>query len=958
MERYYCGLYLKSKNMALEYAFALTRRLALAEEAGAPAENTWEALASSRLLAHNRDGAAASRAADGGADSGGGGESETDSDSEVSSVASDDMGHGRHSHAAEVALRARGELVQAVDFFLQWKDALVESYPLPPAALLPILTVAAQLLRCRDVLGNNIATLCTLAQSFARGLLSDEHVHRLKTEAEQARLAAGMERARRVEVTRKARASLALLRRMDGEVRYVRWYRLFLKLRQREGARHAETQIAALRATVGNLKQALDELRKALKKSENKQVATAKVAVKNQTRAETLQKELKRAGRRERKLRAELVQAQTRLEHSFQERDAMQTSLREERGGAFRDAQHAGPRRSGVINDGDDGERCGDEDDEAAPALLDRGGNNNEADGLTGEAERTREEVESSLNDRAAELRQLAQTPDEVKALFQTEEEMEVAMQAAVAAAVDEEYEEVAASRAQAERIAAPLQKRRESMGLVNSISDRAGTLPATIATAIANDTATAAAADADDKDNDGDDNVANTTRRWKSNVVRAPSPAGMVHAPGNAATCRGDSETTARRQDGAAPTHLAKHDAASPARAPSPQQLEPPQIHEAGLAAPSPMASSPVVRAARASSERRNKLTMDTGASNTTTGGYAADIAPPNQRHVLAAAATTATTATTATVTARDAMAPAGENADVPINMITRMNQAHAQELMQVRQMHAQQVEMLKLTMATLQEKLIRRGRELAKFRKSKDNFKNRFAPAGPFGGRGEPTSSQSASADTRMRQKGKKKKHNKTIKKPASKKKSGSTVKFSTGNILGNNMSEIAAPWSVHDAASSRPETVVSMAVSGVSTSQTDADSLVQYERSNAARARARPSTVNTVVHQAPVYYLSPTDRTISDAALTDVIRENSNIPAYFADGRGSAGAAPGQPLRLPANFMPLAPPRLASQASQSNALREQHDRLLGVRRAATSEEPAPARARRGRRRAVRVH
>ena len=113
---------------------------------------------------------------------------------------------------------------------------------------------------------------------------------------------------------------------------------------------------------------------------------------------------------------------------------------------------HAGPRRSGVINDnfGDDnGISC-----EADSRAVDRAI-------AVGEPGRKLNEVESSLNDHTEELRRLAQTPEEVKTLFQTEEEAEAAMQAAVEAAINEKVKEVAAVRAQEERMVVPLQKRR-----------------------------------------------------------------------------------------------------------------------------------------------------------------------------------------------------------------------------------------------------------------------------------------------------------------------------------------------------------------------------------------------------------------------------------------------------------------------------------------------------------------
>ena len=93
---------------------------------------------------------------------------------------------------------------------------------------------------------------------------------------------------------------------MDNEIRYVRWYRFFLKLRQRgRSACHKANRFIA--RDCPKRKGSLSKLRKALKASEDKQTATAKVAVKNQKRADALQRELKRAEKR-RKLKMELKQ--------------------------------------------------------------------------------------------------------------------------------------------------------------------------------------------------------------------------------------------------------------------------------------------------------------------------------------------------------------------------------------------------------------------------------------------------------------------------------------------------------------------------------------------------------------------------------------------------------------------------------------------------------------------------
>eukprot|EP00946_MAST-07B_sp_MAST-7B-sp1_P000423 g423.t1 len=754
-------------GMSLEYAFALSRDVALAEERareGGPVEHTWERLASSKLLAHNRNGPVDDRADRGGGDGDG-------SDSEVESIASDDMGHASHSQAAELAMTARNELVNAVDFFLQWKDALVESYPLPNAALLPLLTIASQLLRCRDILGNNIATLCKLARSFAKGLLSDEHVHRLKIESEQARLMVGIERGRRIEATRKTSACLALLRRMDNEIRYVRWYRLFLKLRQRDSARHATKQIDTLRATVQNLKGSLSELRKALKGSKDKQIATAKVAVKNQKRADTLQRELKRAEKRERKLTIELKQVSERLNRSFQERDALQQ--RNQEALDVLPSAHAGPRRSGVINDNfgdDDGISC-EADSHAADIAS-----------AAGEPGRKLSEVESSLNDHTEELRRLTQTPEEVKTLFQSEEETEAAMQAAVEAAINEKVKEVAAVRAQEERMVVPLQKRRESMGLAaqqleseveDSTSFSGTSHAAPISLEQVNDSGT-----------------------------RAPDK--RVLTIGTSKDSKGKS-TTSELVNVSQNTNVSEGVAMTThARSPTPLVPELQSQSEVQQTLPSSHSGSPIVRAARASSERRNRHAADTEAKNISqqipTAIASNDLPIPAE--VVDGEGNTSIPVASRT-----------SGADVPLNIVTQLNEAHANELIQIRRTHAQQVETLKLTMATLQEKLIRRGRELAKLRQSKENFKKRFEPAALFG-----KSSKTASIEANTKSNKKKKAR---VKKPASRRKSGTSVKFSSENGFGD-MSDVVTPWSVKEGASSRPETTISMAISRASTSE----------------------------------------------------------------------------------------------------------------------------------------
>ena len=225
-----------------------------------------------------------------------------DEGQEVDSVTSDDLGHALHSEAAAAALRAREELVEAVDFFVQWKDALIQVHPLPSSALLPLLTTSSKLLRCRDVLQNNIRTLANLAQSFAKGLLSDEHVSRLKTTSEVLQLELSMEKMRRVESTRKLTSSLGLLRRYRDEIRYIRWYRLMLKVLSREHVRTADDRVKQATSTVSTLKSTVNTWKKKCQELESLQKATSQVAIKNQTRADVLERQLKKAGKREKKL--------------------------------------------------------------------------------------------------------------------------------------------------------------------------------------------------------------------------------------------------------------------------------------------------------------------------------------------------------------------------------------------------------------------------------------------------------------------------------------------------------------------------------------------------------------------------------------------------------------------------------------------------------------------------------
>jgi hypothetical protein len=225
-----------------------------------------------------------------------------DNDDEVSSVISDDLGHALHSNAASAALLARKELVEAVDFFVEWKDALIQVHPLPNSALLPLLTTSSKLLRCRDVLKNNITTLANLAKSFANGLLSNDHINRLKMAKEEVTLKLSIEKMRRRESNYKLTSSLGLLRRYRDEIRYIRWSRLIFKVKQREQLKLNTMKLDIAQNTITNLKGLVNNLKNKCNEMESLQKATSSVAVKNQTKGDVLEKQMRKAKKRERKL--------------------------------------------------------------------------------------------------------------------------------------------------------------------------------------------------------------------------------------------------------------------------------------------------------------------------------------------------------------------------------------------------------------------------------------------------------------------------------------------------------------------------------------------------------------------------------------------------------------------------------------------------------------------------------
>ena len=873
-------------TMSLEYAFAITRQLALEEEGENQMEHTWDSLANSPLLPQNRS---PNQSPDNLMSKNDG---ETHLDSDVESVASDDMGHAVHSHAAEAALLAREELVNAVDFFLQWKDALVESYPLPSNALLPILTIASQLLRCRDILGNNISMLCKLAKSFADGLLSDEHVHRLKTESEQARLIAGMEKMRRLEAVQKTNACISLLRRMDDEIRYVRWYRLFLKLRQREHLKHSETQIEQLRETVQNLKSTVRKLRVSLKNAENKQTATAKVAVKNQARADSLEKEVKRLERKERKLRSQLNQTEVRLQQSAHDLNALKVS-------------HPGPPNGGLLNEDDDNigiqERGGIGDQESNSTntnLVTR--TKDEIDKKLKDVERKRIDVENSLVDRDKELKLLGKPLQEATQVFESEEEMEAKTLAAVEAAVNQEFEEVAAARAQEERIQGHLQKHRDSILLSESepISNNGGN-SATGGNEVA--TLDVSANDSRSLESEMRTNLEEANSIVKKTLLEAHQPSGHDKSQYDETEITKSNTPLISMECGESVSKVALQDDKGVIQ----QSQSRAHTSASKSSTYSPRAKSSVVRAARASSERRNKQgkSPKTGPSSFLvtkeeehSGNHRMRV-PPSEGQGQ-----------------NVSDGPKSEVVPVPKNVITQMSQAHAKEIMKLQVAHSRQVESLKLTMAALQEKLISRGRELTKLRQRRGNGRKKVSlNRGPV------------AVDTRIKKSQKKKGKTKEAVKlsnPGVVDNPSRSVKFTIGGIA-SDMSDVGTPWPQHSAPT-RPETTIGGRQYQLSEKEVGG-------KAKAAHVR-RPSTVDTSQHSS-LYYMSPVDRSVMDATLKDAISKSST-------GIHARDDSVHQPLRLPANFMPLAPPRLASHASKSNMLRDEHERLLGVRRNARAD------------------
>ncbi len=228
-------------------------------------------------------------------------------DCEVESVASDDMGHESNERAALAAMNAREELSVAVDGFLEWKDTLLETYPLPSNTVISLLTYASCFSRCRDILSTSVRTLSKLVHSFARGLLTDEHISRLKTEVESARLSLQLERMRRVEAVRHRDEAVKVTARLYGEIRYVRWYKLLLKLRQREHTRMSNKRVGMMQKTVANLKHALHQLRRQHSDLQMLQQVTSKVASENQTKVTLLQREATRSSLQYKRLNDQYV---------------------------------------------------------------------------------------------------------------------------------------------------------------------------------------------------------------------------------------------------------------------------------------------------------------------------------------------------------------------------------------------------------------------------------------------------------------------------------------------------------------------------------------------------------------------------------------------------------------------------------------------------------------------------
>ncbi len=774
-------------------------------------------------------------------------------DDDIQSVVSDDLGHGLHSEAAAAALRARDELVDAVDYFVQWKDALIETHPLPNAALLPLLTTSSQLIRCRDVLRNNVRTLAKLAQSFSEGLLGNEHVCRLKTETEQIKLEMGIEKARRIEATRKLATALSLVRRLDGEVRYVRWYRFFLKLRHREHIKHCDRTSAAARKSNEGLRNTIATLRAEIVELKELQAATSHVAIKNQTKADRLEQIVRQLERRERKLKASVDGAQATAAAAEKALNEVAKAAAEAKSQAqaeqgkkqvmLQDAAdvRAPPKRGALTSSiSSAGGRTGGHSPSSRPATV----------GMLASREAARRSpptptpaaVQPTASDNF-----ITRSPPPAPSQPEPAAGPSPSSPARVPAAPSPRPASSTVARA------AKASSERRKQEDVSSTSAKALCGVLHPAAAIGADAAAAA--------------VPRSSPRPPSSATLAASRA---HAVGKSP---GLLETRPKKPRGPVTFDLGNGESV---------------VAEASQASSAAEAAAAATAAAAAAAD-----TWSAGAFPATgPPQLSGPLLTSTVGHVLGGA---------------PAVLPPAAVPSVPLEVLNNTKAEHTSELMRVRKTHAAQVDVLKSTLATLQSKLLSRGKELSKLRKlasQRSRVQVRYnkklggakfsaandplVPDAPWDS-GSPQDPPVATATPKMAERPE------TVHAGARRgargrgqdRRNGARGRKNTRGHVGFSMDDRAAGTQSSVGGSVPVPVPLDLALA-------DPDAidpaLIDPWRSN--RTINRPRTVHTT-H----YYMGP-ERAVTDSALTQAMQDG--------------------PLRLPANFMPLAPPRLAAQSA----------------------------------------
>ena len=803
--------------MSLEYAFNLAKDL--------------EDTSVQRRLRHNATAGTADWAVptEAALQDGDGIAATADADDDIRSVVSDDLGHGLHSEAAAAALRARDELVDAVDFFVQWKDALIQTHPLPNAALLPLLTTSSQLIRCRDVLRNNVRTLAKLAQSFSEGLLGNEHVSRLKTETEQIKLELGIEKARRVEATRKLATALSLVRRLDGEVRYVRWYRFFLKLRHREHIKHCDRTAAAARKSNEGLRATMAKLRAEIVDLKELQAATSHVAIKNQTKADRLEQIVRQQERRERKLKASVDGAQATAAAAEKALNEVAKAAAEAKAQA--DAEQA--QKQVLLQDA--------ADVRAPPkrgALSSSGGSSGDR---------------GSPSSRTATVGMLAAR----EAAYRSTSPVPAAVQP------------TAASDNFITRSPPPVPSQ-PALG--------AGPSPPSPAEAP----------------------LAPSPRPTSSTVARAAKASSDGETAGAVAVPRPSPRPPpAPPVESQAGSRVRVFDKSTGLLEARPKKPRGPVTFDLGNGASMVAEVASAAPAVEADAAAAALTAAAAAAADTWSSSAFAATAPPPPRM-----SGPQLTSTVDMVLGGQAVLPPAAVPTVPLEVLNKIKAEHASELMRVRQTHAEQVNMLKSTLATLQSKLLSRGKELTKLRnlarqrpRVQVRYSKRYGakfsgtndplvPDAPWEG-GQPEEPPAATENPKFVERPV------TVHAGALRQgrgpRNGSRGEGTTRGQVGFSMDDQAA------GIQSRGGSGVPIPVSR-DPALADPDiidpALIDPWRSTRIN---RPSTVHTT-H----YFMGP-ERAVTDSALTQAVQDG--------------------PLRLPANFMPLAPPRLAAQSAAAS-------------------------------------